>query len=167
MAHKSVIFEGYLKKESMYIKTLRRRWMVLKNDKRMYSYKQEKHYKNPTEIIDLNSCENVKVLSANKFALIYENNKQRMFVAESRNQVNDWIKHIKSIITQKDNSTDVLLTFEKLINIGFDENISFQAAEMFAGDINKCINFININTKEAKYQNEEKTSIIQLTHEKT
>ncbi len=46
--------------------------------------------------------------------------------------------------------TDVLVTFEKLINIEFNEDISLKAAQMFANDINKCINYINNNQNDEK-----------------
>eukprot|EP01084_Bolivina_argentea_P007030 13246_1 len=129
MDNKSIIFEGYLNKESMYLKTLRKRWIVLTNDQQIYSYKQERNYANPTEIIDLKLCINVKIIKGNKFSLIFDKNKQRIFVAESQNEMDEWIKYIQTTINdEKHNSTDVLVTFEKLINIGFNEDISLKAA---------------------------------------
>eukprot|EP01084_Bolivina_argentea_P060307 110181_1 len=100
MENKSIIFEGYLEKESMYLSVLRRRWIVLTTDKQLYSYKIERNYANPTEIIDLKLCVNVKILNGNKFSLIFNKNKQRIFVAESQNKMNEWIKYIKTIINE-------------------------------------------------------------------
>ncbi len=104
MDDKSIIFEGYLQKESIYLNVFRKKWIVLKNDRQMYSYKNENIYDiNPTEIIDLKLCKNVKVLNGNKFALIFDKNKQTILVADSQMTMNQWIKYIKTIINDKNN----------------------------------------------------------------
>eukprot|EP01083_Nonionella_stella_P055388 146133_1 len=54
MSDSDILIEGYLHKRSVYINKSRKRWMVLKNNY-LYSYKQAKIYKHPTEIFNLNS----------------------------------------------------------------------------------------------------------------
>ena len=50
-----ILFEGYLKTESLNLKSFRKRWIVLKNDNKVYSYKSQSDTSNDTqtEIIDL------------------------------------------------------------------------------------------------------------------
>lgn len=49
----SVTCNGYLQKQSAYLKTFRRRWMVLKSDHKLYSFKShDKLSVQPTEIIE-------------------------------------------------------------------------------------------------------------------
>ncbi len=48
----SCIMSGYLKKESVHLKRFRQRWMVLKKNGCLYSYKKKGDIQ-PTEIIDL------------------------------------------------------------------------------------------------------------------
>ena len=51
--------EGWIMKESAMIRTYRRRWLVLTPD-RLYSFKSERQYVNPTEEVDLKLCGTVK-----------------------------------------------------------------------------------------------------------
>ena len=82
--------EGYLEKESLFLKRFRKRWIVLKVDK-LYSYKDNKKSCKPTEIINLTACKNV-IKIHNGFTLILSNNKTRSFHTLNINDINDWIQ---------------------------------------------------------------------------
>eukprot|EP01084_Bolivina_argentea_P242601 406930_1 len=114
-----IIVEGYLEKESMHFKILRKRWIVLKSDKNLYSFKSrnEKTSKDVTEIIDLKTCNKVitpKNLFVKKkeFSLVFDK-KERVFVAASEYERSKWMiyiaVYIKSIIHNNDN-IDILLS---------------------------------------------------------
>eukprot|EP00743_Colponemidia_sp_Colp-15_P001076 GILK01001187.1.p1 GENE.GILK01001187.1~~GILK01001187.1.p1 ORF type:complete len:126 (-),score=15.73 GILK01001187.1:153-530(-) len=55
----SILKEGWLFKQSKFIKEWRRRWFVL-TATHLYSFKSQGVYKNPTEVIDLRNCSTVK-----------------------------------------------------------------------------------------------------------
>lgn len=78
--------------------------MVLEGSK-LYSYKKEKVYKNPTEVIDLTQYEAVLVSKKDEggghFELISKDNKKRMFVASSFDELDEWLHHIRPIIKQR------------------------------------------------------------------
>ena len=100
-----IVYEGYLEKESLYLKSFRKRWIALKNDQKLYSFKSNKI----SEIIDLSQCENVKVSTTSNltFELVFEDNKQRRFKATNKNEMNEWIKWIQKVINvQNDNNYD-------------------------------------------------------------
>eukprot|EP01017_Pseudomicrothorax_dubius_P049158 TRINITY_DN909_c0_g1_i10.p1 TRINITY_DN909_c0_g1~~TRINITY_DN909_c0_g1_i10.p1 ORF type:complete len:142 (-),score=26.36 TRINITY_DN909_c0_g1_i10:45-470(-) len=54
-----ILKEGALQKQSKFWKEWRRRWFVL-TPSCLYSFKDEKNYKEPTEIIPLKDCTTVK-----------------------------------------------------------------------------------------------------------
>eukprot|EP01084_Bolivina_argentea_P138862 244379_1 len=101
-----IVKEGYLEKQSVHLKKLRRRWIVLRDNKKLYSYKhKETNVSKMTEIIDLNECRNVIILNDNKnkeqyfqFVLIFDD-KRRIFVADSVNDANNWVQHIAQQIS--------------------------------------------------------------------
>jgi len=51
--------EGFLEKQSRHLKRWKKRWFVLQ-DSTLYSFKKEKAYENPTEVIDLRIFSSVK-----------------------------------------------------------------------------------------------------------
>eukprot|EP00316_Scyphosphaera_apsteinii_P022467 CAMPEP_0119307718 /NCGR_PEP_ID=MMETSP1333-20130426/8129_1 /TAXON_ID=418940 /ORGANISM="Scyphosphaera apsteinii, Strain RCC1455" /LENGTH=153 /DNA_ID=CAMNT_0007311315 /DNA_START=81 /DNA_END=542 /DNA_ORIENTATION=- len=51
--------EGWISKESAMLRQYRKRWMVL-TPERLYSFKRERVYTDPTEEIDLRQCGTVK-----------------------------------------------------------------------------------------------------------
>mmetsp|Transcript_26940 Transcript_26940/g.23801 ORF Transcript_26940/g.23801 Transcript_26940/m.23801 type:complete len:122 (-) Transcript_26940:115-480(-) len=55
----NIIKEGWLTKQSKFLKEWRKRWFVL-TPTHLYSFKEEKKYKNPTEVIVLKDCTTVK-----------------------------------------------------------------------------------------------------------
>ena len=88
-----IIFEGNLEKESLYLKSFRKRWIVLKSDKKLYSFKSNKI----SEIIDLSQCKDIKISNKSTFTftLVFKDNKERKFKALNQMEMNEWVKHIK------------------------------------------------------------------------
>ncbi|KRX04053.1 hypothetical protein PPERSA_12500 [Pseudocohnilembus persalinus] len=56
---KNIIKEGWLEKESKYLKQWRSRWFVLTSNS-IYSFKDQKIYKGPTEVIPLSTITTIK-----------------------------------------------------------------------------------------------------------
>ena len=56
---KNTVKEGWLEKESRHIKSWRKRWFVLTNNT-LYSFKDTKQYRNPTEVINLKNITTIK-----------------------------------------------------------------------------------------------------------
>eukprot|EP01084_Bolivina_argentea_P206686 352804_1 len=118
-----IVKEGFLYTESvLYLKKLRKRWMVLKH-KNLYSYKQERIYENPTEVIDICKYKDVQCIQDNqhaKFELICGKYK-RVFLASNVNDMNQWVECIKNIIIetskqkQKKHTISVLNDFHHVL----------------------------------------------------
>eukprot|EP01084_Bolivina_argentea_P132643 234092_1 len=145
-----IIKAGFLQKQSMYLKAYRKRWMVLK-DSCLYSYKSENINAKPTEIIDINSFNDIKISNNNKktqFELISgnKNRTKRVFIAASVNEMNDWINQIQNIMHSSPLHSVYLSTYSQLINMGFEDKLSFDAANKFPTNINKAIIYIEQNT---------------------
>lgn len=91
------MMHGYLEKESLYFKTYRKRWIELR-DNCLYSYKDENHSEDETEIVDLNLFEYIERTKDNKFKLISSNQKtKRQFIAPSTQTLNKWVDQIKHV----------------------------------------------------------------------
>ncbi len=54
-----IIKEGWLSKESRYMKKWRKRWVVL-TSQNLYTFESEKLYINPTETLDITKIKTVK-----------------------------------------------------------------------------------------------------------
>jgi len=89
--------EGYLEKQSRHLKRWKKRWFVLQ-DSTLYSFKKERVYENPTEIIDLRVFSSVK--SSEDFTNrthsfdVYSADMVFSMVASSENEKEDWIRAI-------------------------------------------------------------------------
>lgn len=109
MKNNTIMMTGYLEKQSLHLKQLRKRWIVLKENK-FYCFKTEKDSnddKLATEIIDLSIYNKLQrsTLDIPKFRLLQSNNntphssnnkkKPREFIAESTEILNHWIEQIK------------------------------------------------------------------------
>ena len=95
-----VLKEGYLGKESIHLKKVRKRWMVLKG-MHLYSYKEMQNYEDPTEIFDLKMYRTAKMCRNGKtgqFELISIKQERRVFIASSKNEMNEWMRCIKKVI---------------------------------------------------------------------
>lgn len=95
-----VLKEGYLGKESVHLKKVRKRWMVLKGT-HLYSYKEMQTYEDPTEVFDLKLYRTAKMCRNGKlgqFELISMKQERRVFIASSKNEMNEWIHRIKKVI---------------------------------------------------------------------
>eukprot|EP01084_Bolivina_argentea_P174191 301725_1 len=103
--------EGYLQKESLYLKQLRLRYMVLSGDS-LYSYKTNKK-ESLTETVDLKVYNHVEISQdgpVGQFELVNSNNKKkRVLVASSMQELDDWLKAFKQCIKpliKSDNESD-------------------------------------------------------------
>jgi len=88
--------EGWLEKESRYMKRWKRRWFVL-DGSMLYSFKKEKQYIDPTEVIDLKVYSSVKSSHrtgrGNSFDL-YSANHTFSLIAVSEAEKEDWIRSL-------------------------------------------------------------------------
>jgi len=89
--------EGWLEKQSRIFKRWRRRWFVLQ-DCTLYSFKKERVYDQPTEIIDLRVFSSVKSSEdythrAHSFD-VYSTDMVFSMVAPAENDKEDWIRAI-------------------------------------------------------------------------
>ena len=55
------LLDGYLEKKSSILKAFKKRWMILKKNKHLYSYESKDNLTKPTEIFDLSVFNNVSV----------------------------------------------------------------------------------------------------------
>eukprot|EP01084_Bolivina_argentea_P230779 389331_1 len=165
----NIVNEGYLFKESIYLKALRKRWMVLKGNF-LYSYKPSDGkgiYQNPTEIFNLTEFKDIKHNKNKKgaqFELISEK-ETRVFVATNIFDMNQWIACIKNIITVhitssgtgicysfiqnsmklgKECTADSLQLYSKLIYMGYDQNYCLEAAHKYPNDLKKAIEYVKM-----------------------
>ena len=94
---KNPIKEGWLEKQSRYFRVWRRRWIVLDGSK-IYSFKNERKYENPTEIIDLKLFSSVKSSedqTQKQYSFdIYSPEMRFSMVAQTQNEKEDWIRYI-------------------------------------------------------------------------
>jgi len=89
--------EGWLEKQSRVFKRWRRRWFVLQ-DSTLYSFKRERVYDTPTEIIDLRVFSSVKSSEdythrAHSFD-VYSTDMVFSMVAPAEGDKEDWIRAI-------------------------------------------------------------------------
>eukprot|EP01083_Nonionella_stella_P103065 294073_1 len=99
-AKTDIRMEGYLRKESLYLKQLRQRYIVLRDDC-LYSYKT--HNKaDLTECIALTEFNHVQICHdgpVGQFELIHDGSKKkRVFVASCMQELDDWLHEFKQII---------------------------------------------------------------------
>ena len=66
--------EGFLKKESRFRKVWRDRWVVLTTSF-VYTFENEKNYRNPTETIDVKKIKTVKTDEAQKNGFFFVSHK--------------------------------------------------------------------------------------------
>eukprot|EP01084_Bolivina_argentea_P074026 134303_1 len=145
-----ILCEGFLWKQSQFIKKCRKRWIVLKGQC-LYSYKQKQIYNNPTEIFDLSVYDGINYQNT-KLTLQFEltsttKKTKRVFIAETNDDMMRWIINIKK--TQYANSSDLesLKLYKKLVRMGFEDNISLKAAHKFKNRLDNAVEYI------LKYEN--------------
>ncbi|CAD8213772.1 unnamed protein product [Paramecium octaurelia] len=56
---KQIVKEGWMDKQSRFLKKWHKRWVVLTNFT-LYTFKKQQQYNNPTEVIDLNHIVSIK-----------------------------------------------------------------------------------------------------------
>jgi hypothetical protein len=107
-----VVKEGWLSKQSKYLKEWRKRWFVLTPNYLLTYKSQTMDYRNPTEVIKLRECSTVKSADddtdrQNAFRV---DSSSRVFlcIAESPQEKESWIGHIgrqmvrPTVITDED-----------------------------------------------------------------
>jgi len=89
--------EGFLEKQSRHLKRWKKRWFVLQ-DSTLYSFKKEKTYDTPTEVIDLRVFSSVK--SSEDYTNrqhsfdVYSSDMVFSMVASNEAEKEDWIRAI-------------------------------------------------------------------------
>ena len=94
-----VIRDGYVRKESQYLRISRKRWMVL-TPQYLYSYKSKKALNSqcPTEVIDLTIYNKIKHDNKKKFEIICRKTKhKRKFVAKTHEEMIYWFNNIQNM----------------------------------------------------------------------
>ena len=101
------ILDGYLEKQSSILKTFRKRWIILRNDKCLYSYESRDNLTKPTEILNLSKLKNVSVpIDAKQGEWTFQigtedkNKKIRKFKANSEIEMYRWIMSISNVIQE-------------------------------------------------------------------
>ncbi|CEO96828.1 PH domain-containing protein [Plasmodiophora brassicae] len=89
--------EGWLEKQSRILRVWKKRWVVLENSK-LYTFRNEKEYANPTEVIDLSVFSSVKssedVTRRPHSFDVYSNEYGFSLCAPSANDKEAWIRAI-------------------------------------------------------------------------
>eukprot|EP01083_Nonionella_stella_P266343 901130_1 len=93
----NTIKDGFLSKESQFMKISRKRWIVL-TPKYLYSYKTKTAI-NPTVMIDLTEWNKIRHDGQKKFELISNDKKQktRTFIAETNAEMLYWFNTIQNM----------------------------------------------------------------------
>ena len=126
------IKEGWLVKKSRYLSQWRDRWVVLNKSKyeyKLFSFKNEQIYENPTEILNLNVFTSIKSseeTTNKRYSFdIYSPTTTFTFVAKNEIEKEDWIRFIgKSIIRTGDieQLLQQIWSIERTIWIAFYKN---------------------------------------------
>mmetsp|Transcript_31716 Transcript_31716/g.51322 ORF Transcript_31716/g.51322 Transcript_31716/m.51322 type:complete len:158 (-) Transcript_31716:312-785(-) len=100
--------EGWLGKQSRHLRKWRPRWVVLEGAT-LHTFKKERDYANPTEIIDLKVFSSVKSsedATHKSFSFdVYSPVARFSFVAKSDTEKEDWIRHIGKAIVLSNNKS--------------------------------------------------------------
>ena len=100
MASSSIVQQGYLEKESLYLKKFRKRWIELNvlNDS-LYCYKLEVKKSAPTEVIKLTEFNSIKTNTVDMFILIHGGSgKNRTFRTKDKSALYEWMNKISDMI---------------------------------------------------------------------
>ena len=101
MAQGQTKFQGYLEKQSFYIKRFRKRWIVLKHRyDTLYCYKTQEMKNKATEIIDLKQFKTIKTNNIDRFILVHcdMQGENRVFRSDDKSALNKWMIIIAKII---------------------------------------------------------------------
>ena len=99
-----IIFQGYLQKQSLYLKQFKKSWIILNKDGKLYCYKSESMKSKPTEIIDIVQFESIKANNKNLFTLYDPSknvNKHKRFKSADESMITLWVEMISPIIKTK------------------------------------------------------------------
>eukprot|EP01084_Bolivina_argentea_P258386 435589_1 len=102
-----IVKEGYLLKESLHFKQLRKRWVVL--NKGYIDFYKDNASLDPSETLDLSKFYDIRKRSMEskpyQFELVsIQSKSNRIFMASSTKDMNDWIKQIKRCMLKKINN---------------------------------------------------------------
>ena len=104
LAAQDVRKEGWVLKESAVFRAYRKRWVVLTRE-RIYSFKRERCYVDPTEDIDLRQCGTVKSaddLTNRAFSFTVQvPGRNFYFVAASDAERNEWVAAVGRATTER------------------------------------------------------------------
>ena len=94
MKETSIDKQGWLNKKSRMVKQARKRWIVVKGAW-LLSYKNTNTKRKPTETFDLRTYSQIKVINETTFELLAKDTSpSRIFIADSSQDVIEWIKAI-------------------------------------------------------------------------
>ena len=101
-ADDTIITEGWLEMKSKHIKSWRKRWIVITNDRRLLSYKTQQKSKAPTEEIQLSPTTIIKSINvALQTTFSISNEKQFKFRARSLSDKLKWMEHITTLSQER------------------------------------------------------------------
>eukprot|EP01084_Bolivina_argentea_P255750 430292_1 len=124
--NEQIIMEGYLRKQSLHLRTLRRRWVILKGHCLLTYKKAVCSETEPTETIDLTFYNDITVGSNNEFTLISCNVKKhqnRIFAGNSTENVYKWIDAINLLIISPNTCIEIVFETIKRICNNIDDEI--------------------------------------------
>eukprot|EP01084_Bolivina_argentea_P313742 543364_1 len=157
------------------------------------TFKKKKIYRNPTEIININEYIKISKLPQKEQEFkLYSRSLQTtfMFRTNSKNDLTEWIKNINNFVHSKfekqndKESTDtitrnklninakdtsnidnkILISYQQLISMGFDDKMSWNAVKKYYGDFNQSLNFLLQFTNDKE---EKKTASIPIQEQST
>eukprot|EP01084_Bolivina_argentea_P313741 543361_1 len=164
-----------------------------KNIVTLCTFKKKKIYRNPTEIININEYIKISKLPQKEQEFkLYSRSLQTtfMFRTNSKNDLTEWIKNINNFVHSKfekqndKESTDtitrnklninakdtsnidnkILISYQQLISMGFDDKMSWNAVKKYYGDFNQSLNFLLQFTNDKE---EKKTASIPIQEQST
>lgn len=88
-----IIKEGWILKESLHLKTWRRRWLVL-TPEYLYTFRSKGDYRNPTEVIPLCECSSAKASKDLSHFSVISQSRTFLLTAGSHEEQDAWLRQL-------------------------------------------------------------------------